>query len=316
MKIVRFLVLLISFSSVYALANDNLINFTQLLSGKITPDNNEALSHFNPWNTKELEQYNDTIKQYWPHFQQSFVEPIRYFSMDKLSSLTQGKSLFYPFSGPDISYPLLLFPEIENYILVGMEFPGNIDITLKTFSLKKFTPQIQEYLERGFFKTMRMSSQIYYNEGVIPVIVAQIGLIGGVVHDITSTHDPYKGIIIHFSYQEKSKTLYYYRANLDDINITNNFMTYILNNKLSDNCMLKASSYKLHQVDFKNLRQFMLENCSTILQDDTGMPLSYLKSKNYNINLFGNYIRSYGDEFTTYNQQDLAKLYEQQKNVE
>ena len=78
--------------------------------------------------------------------------------------------------------------------------------------------------------------------------------------------------------------------------------------------MLKASSYKLHQWGFDHLRQFMLNNCQSILQDDTGMPLKYLQQQNRDIEIFGDYVKPYGEEFQHYYQKELAKLYKEKEN--
>ena len=298
----RILILFSIFVGELALAGDDFAKFTNLLAGKEQTEN------------QANKQYNDAIEISWNKFKTGFFEPMSGFAKEQLAPIIQGKSLFYPFSGPDISYPLALFPNVDNYILVGLEFPGHPEIVQKSFDLEKFQLQAQGYLASGFFKTLKMSAQMYHQQGVIPIIVTQIGLLGGVVHNITINLEPYRGIIVEFEYQNSKKNLYYYRANMDDHNIKPEFLEFVKQNHYADNCMLKASSYKLHQIEFKKLRQFMLDNCSLILQDDTGMPLKYLQTQNRELHLFGNYINPYGSEFKPYYQKDLAQLYKQKEN--
>jgi len=126
--------LLITLLSFKALAvESNYESFTNLLIGK---NNN-------------YEQYNQVINDYSVNFKKSFIDPINKFTEDHLT--ISKESLFYPFAGPDISYPLLFFPKLKSYVLVGMEFPGNPEIVKKEFKLLDFQPQIEGYLRSGFF---------------------------------------------------------------------------------------------------------------------------------------------------------------------
>lgn len=299
-----FIVLLFSFK-IQALENNAEIaelrpnkfeNFTNILIGK---DEKDPL-------------YNKVVEDYSNNFKSNFIDPISMFSAKNIN--TSKKSLFYPFAGPDVSYPLLLFPNLEQYVLVGLEFPGNPDMVQNNFKLSNFKPQIEGYLKSGFFKTMNMSAQMHYYQGVIPMIVAQIGLLSGRVQNIEAISEPYKGIIVTFTHNQIEKKLYYFRANLNDNNNKDAFFNFLHTNNVTENCMLKASSYKLHQVEFKQLRQFMLDNCQLILQDDTGMPVKLLENKGNEIEIFGNYVNPYGSEFKPYYQKELAYLYKIQQN--
>ncbi len=257
-------------------------------------------------------EYNKIIESYSNNFKLRFVNPITAFTESNLH--IGKKSLFYPFAGPDISYPLLFFPNLEQYVLVGLEFPGSPEFINHKFNLAGFKPQVEGYLRSGFFKTMNMSAQMHYNQGVIPMLVAQIALLNGKVENITSISEPYKGVMVEFSHNQMNKKLYYFRANLNDYNDKTKFYEFIQKNNLIENCMLKASSYKLHQVEFKQLSKYMLDNCQLILQDDTGMPVKALQHKGNDIELYGDYIKPYGDEFRPYYQKTLAELYKTKAN--
>ena len=270
--------------------------FTHLLIGKESVD----------------PQYNHIIEKYIGEFKNRFISPISSFETNNIK--TSGETLFYPFAGADIAYPLMFFPNIKQYVLVGLEFPGLTEIIQGKFEISKFQPQMEGFLKSGFFKTMKMSAQMHYKQGVIPMLFAQIGILNGQIKNISSISEPFKGIVIEFIHNNIDKKLYYFRANLDDTINKDNFFEFIKSNKLSDNCMLKASSYKLHQWGFDHLRQFMLNNCQLILQDDTGMPIKYLRQQNRDIEIFGNYIKPYGEEFQHYYQKELAKLYENKEN--
>lgn len=254
-------------------------------------------------------EYNKVFLYYQDNFNNKFVKPISEFAKNNIRA--EEKVLFYPFAGADISYPLLFFKDIDKFLLIGLEFPGSPEIINKPFSLERFKPQVEGYLRSGFFKTLSMSAQMHYDQGVIPMLITQIALLGGKIEDIQTLSEPYKGIRITFNYQDAVKEINYFRANLDDYADKTKFFQYVTESKLIGNCMLKASSYKLQQPEFKQLRKFMLDNCNYLLQDDTGVSVSILNSLTGNIELFGNYIKPYGNEFKPYYQKELAHLYQQ-----
>lgn len=296
-KFYFFFVSLVLSNLVLAVDPIKLKNFSEKLAGKENLENNQ--------------DYNQMIQENIAKFNTELVEPIREFSQNNLK--VSGKSLFYPFAGGDISNALLFFPDLENYVLVGLEFAGDPEIINQKFDLSKFSNQVENYLTRGFFKTMNMSADMTYKQGVIPIIISQISVLGGQVTDINSMFEPFRGTIIDFKYNNQAKRAYYFRANLNDHIDKSKFFEFLKEKKLFDNCMLKASSYKLQQVEFKQMKQFVLDNCSLILQDDTGIAVKTLK-KNYHITLFGNYLKPYGDEFVPYYQKELAQLYQKQND--
>ncbi len=298
----RKLLLIITISllntKVYASESNKFHQFTKLLIGE-----EEAPANL---------QYNQMLQISSVNFKEFFVKPISEFSSNNLN--LSGKTLFYPFAGADASYPLLLFLNLQQYILIGLEIAGNPNIANSHFELSTLQPQAEGYLKSGFFKTMSMSAQIHHQQGVIPMLVMQIGLLGGIVDNITTIAEPFRGLVVNFTHNDIPKKIYYFRANLDDSVDKTKFFEFIQNNGLTDNCMLKASSYKLQQPEFKQLRDFMLSNCAAVLQDDTGLPVTLLQKQNRKISLFGNYVNPYGDEFKPYYQKELAKLYKERKH--
>ena len=125
----------------------------------------------------------------------------------------------------------MLFPNIKQYVLVGLEFPGKIETTQDKFDLSKFQPQMEGFLKSGFFKTMNMSAQMHYKQGVIPMLFAQIGILDGKIKNISSILEPFRGIIIDFMHNNMDKKLYYFRANLDNTINKDNFFEFIKNNQ-------------------------------------------------------------------------------------
>ncbi len=216
-------------------------------------------------------------------------------------------AVFYPFGGPDITYPLILFPQARSYLLIGLEprgveykdlvIPGNLD------------NQLDSLFRRSFFVTADMSRIIARKEGMLPLFLAQIALMGGVVKDIKYIDYSFgKSLEIIFVHLRLDKKLIYIQTNVVNQNLNDDLLKFIKDNDLFDTCMIKAGSYLLHQDIFSKLTDFVLENAKVILQDDTGVPLKKFP-KDFTIRLFGDYKRPYGIEWKGYFQKDLYKMY-------
>ena len=54
----------------------------------------------------------------------------------------ETRTVFYPFGGPDLLTPLLLFPNADTYVLLGLEFVGQLP------NFEKAAPEnIQAYFD-------------------------------------------------------------------------------------------------------------------------------------------------------------------------
>ena len=71
---------------------------------------------------------------------------------------------------------------------------------------------------------------------------------------------------------------------------------------------MKAASYLLHTPGFSKCRDFLLQNSSAVVQDDSGIPFRDFAAKDWNVRLFGTYPGTHGD-FAKYNQPDLFSTY-------
>jgi hypothetical protein len=71
---------------------------------------------------------------------------------------------------------------------------------------------------------------------------------------------------------------------------------------------LKAASYLLHQTSFSTIRDLILANTKTLLQDDSGVPFNFLNDSTWNVQLFGKYTKPIG-LFAGRIQPDLKKAF-------
>jgi hypothetical protein len=64
----------------------------------------------------------------------------------------------------------------------------------------------------------------------------------------------------------------------------------------------------MHESYFSTIRSFLLDRSTTLVQDDSGIPLKYFAPQKWNLRLFGSYPGPI-EIFKKYDQLDLAALY-------
>jgi hypothetical protein len=257
--------------------------------------------------------YKKYIETKWKRFDElSFSNAKRFGTTTLSKEIGDVKTVFYPFSGPDIIYPLILFPHATTFIFSAREAIGEMSLFNKPADLKFFTKAFESIFQRGFFITKEMCSQLYpKGYGVAHLIVGLLGRLGlsvESVHLVTLDKD-LGGVQIKFTDGGISKTIYYFRANLKDPEILKKLM------KDVDVTFIKSSSYTLHNKEFHEATEAILENTPVILQDDTGVPLKDFKANKWDVKIFGDYEKPYGKEFQCFYQKDLARLFQKTDHV-
>lgn len=195
-----------------------------------------------------------------------------------------GDHVFYPFGGPDITYPLLLFPNFEMLTLMGLEpvEPVEYPVALDSDALSN----LSSLYRRSFFITDQMASGV---RNVATLILKQLENLGATDITIQAIDNKTNAVQIKFTYNSKDRTIRYYKAGLDNDQID---LTFLGTLKPFDVVLFKAASYLPHQKKFKKFRNFMLENAKTFVQDSTGIPYQYLKD-NFILDLHGRYLMPY-----------------------
>jgi hypothetical protein len=72
--------------------------------------------------------------------------------------------------------------------------------------------------------------------------------------------------------------------------------------------LLKSASYLMHSGGFTKIRDFLVANSASILEDDSGIPLAYFDAKKWQLRPFGRYITPLGIFPNTY-QPRLQELF-------
>ena len=97
-----------------------------------------------------------------------------------------GKTLLYPFSGPDFFNAYWMFPACENYVLFGLEHIGDVpDINATSERdvgrlLGDVRVAVSDLLDRNYFITENMSRQLRTSQlrGVVPLLIIPMAMSG------------------------------------------------------------------------------------------------------------------------------------------
>lgn len=102
------------------------------------------------------------------------------------STCPAGKTLLYPFSGPDFFNAYWMFPACENYVLFGLEHIGDVPgldvISERDLGrlLGDVRTSVSDLLDRNYFITENMSRQLRTSQlrGVVPLLIIPMALSG------------------------------------------------------------------------------------------------------------------------------------------
>jgi hypothetical protein len=275
-------------------------------------------------------------QQHARHFDATFgrnenaeLSKIRAFSQQRMPD--KHDTLLYTFSGPDFLYASAFFPTASTYILAGLEQVGDVppltslsrgtvDQTLQSLEIS-----LDTILNYSFFITHNMKTQLYNGpvSGTLPILYIFLARTGKTIHEVSFVgldeagnlvgpgvkNAASKGVRIIFSSGTGSKqTLYYFATNLADDSISRTgFLQFCAKFGPTDS-FIKSASYLLQTGRFNKVRDFLLDHSATVLQDDTGIPLSHFDPKAWRFQAFGHYSGPLNISGATY-QQRMGELF-------
>jgi hypothetical protein len=227
-------------------------------------------------------------------------------------------AMLYMFSGPDFLYADAFFPEATTYVLAGLEPVGQIPDLQKIprgslgASLNTVSSSMHTVLSLSFFITHNMRSQLSSGRlnGTIPILyvflarsgktVKEVSLVnldadGNERPDASGAKSAAHGVKILFAGADgKDKTLYYFSTNLANDGVpTSGFLKFMEKLGPADS-LLKSASYLMHSGNFSKIRDFLVANSATILEDDSGIPLAHFDARKWQLQPFGHYLAPLG----------------------
>jgi hypothetical protein len=140
--------------------------------------------------------------------------------------------------------------------------------------------------------------------GVLPVIYLFLARSGKTIQDVSlfavdkdgvvaaaGTKDATQGVKIVFTGREgKVQTIYYFQTDLSDGGVRRSGFLKFCEQFGKADVFIKSASYLLHNNNFAVVRAFLLERGATVVQDDTGIPVRYFKTTDWQLQPFGRYL--------------------------
>ena len=242
-------------------------------------------------------------------------------------------TMFYMFSGPDFLYANAFYPKASTYVLSALEPPGQVPDLSKLprgamgAALYNVEHSLGSILSFSFFITKQMKTDLRSGQisGTLPILYVFLARSGKTIKSVTPValdaegnvktgnenpgpNAPRGAKIIFTGSDGAEKTLYYFSTDLSNGGVKSSGFLKFCSTLAPGNSLIKSASYLLHSGNFTTVRDYILANSATVIQDDSGIPLTYYNAKQWRFFPFGRYNGPIG-EFPGRYQQSYAELF-------
>jgi hypothetical protein len=249
-------------------------------------------------------------------------------------------TMFYMFSGPDFLYANAFYPKATTYVLSALEPTGQVpDLTRLPrggvgAALYNVERSLGSILSFSFFITKQMKTDLSAGQisGTLPILYVFLARSGKTIRDVApvalddqgrayfGNENPgpnaVRGARIMFAGSDGvEKTLYYFSTDLSNSGVKSSGFLKFSSGLAPGNSLIKSASYLLHSGNSTTVRDYILANSATIIQDDSGVPLTYYNSKQWRFFPFGRYLGPIG-EFPGRFQQSYADLFRRAQPID
>jgi hypothetical protein len=223
-------------------------------------------------------------------------------------------TMFYMFSGPDFLYANAFYPKATTYVLSALEPPGSVPDLTKLppggidAALNNVEHSMGSILNFSFFITKRMKVDLRAGQlnGTLPILYVLLARSGKTIRNVSPVALDGKGAayfanenagpnathgvrIVFAGGDGEQKTLYYFSTDLSNSGVKSSGFLKFCETLAPGNSLLKSASYLLHAGNFSTVRDFILANSATIIQDDSGIPLADYDPRKWRFFPFGRY---------------------------
>ncbi len=275
----------------------------------------------------------ELMESAWVQLEERHLSAMRSWARAELAVEPAETPLFYPFSGPDLPNALQFFPRASTYLLVGLERPGRIpdleqlDAAALDPELERLRGGLENLVEAGYFVTKRMETDFVapHLEGVLPLLyifLARAGMTPTAVQFVTLdadgaivplesvTEDQAVAVRLELGGDEAPRSLLYFSQDLSNDGLAENPAFEAFLGRLGAyHVYTKSASYLLHMDGFTALKEMLVSQAGTVLQDDSGIPLRDLGTEDWERDFFGTYTRTL-PTYREWFQEDLKEVYE------
>jgi hypothetical protein len=223
-------------------------------------------------------------------------------------------TMFYMFSGPDFLYADAFYQKATTYVLSALEPVGSVpDLTNLPrggigAALYNVEQSLGSILSFSFFLTKQMKVDLRAGQvsGTLPLLYVFLARSGKTIREVSPIALDDKGAayfanenpgrnatrgvrIIYAGSDGAPKTLYYFSTDLSNNGVRSSGFLKFCETLAPGNSLIKSASYLLHSRNFTTVRDFLLANSATIIQDDSGIPLANYDPKQWRFFPFGRY---------------------------
>jgi hypothetical protein len=244
--------------------------------------------------------------------EQRQISKIRSWATANLSA--PKPTMFYMFSGPDFLYANTFYSDATTYVLSALEPVGSVPDLTKLprgsagSALYHVERSLSTILSFSFFITKQMKTDLRAGQlnGTLPVLYVFLARSGKTIRDVipvtlddqgallpqatTTGKNLTQGVKITFAGSDSvERTLYYFSTDLSNGGVKNSGFLKFCVGLAPGNSFIKSASYLLHSGNFTTVRDFLLNNSATIIQDDSGIPLGNYDARKWKFFPFGRY---------------------------
>jgi hypothetical protein len=241
-------------------------------------------------------------------------------------------TMFYMFSGPDFLYADAFYSKATTYVLSALEPVGSVpDLAKLPYggigpTLYNVERSMSSILSFSFFITKLMKTDLRSGQisGTLPILYVFLARSGKTIRDVSlgalddkgvfANENPgrnaTRGVRIVFAGSDgQERSLYYFSTDLSNDGVRVSGFLKFCATLAPGNSLIKSASYLLYAGNFTTVRDFLLLNSSTIIQDDSGIPLAYYDPRKWRFFPFGRYAGPIA-EFPGRYQSKYAELFE------
>jgi len=286
---------------------------------------------------QESAAYREHAREYaaqWFRYDELYFAPMREWSQTELvPRIGPTSRVTYLFGGPDLVSALALFPSARLYALGGLEPVGQLtnpltlppeELAASLATLRKSTEVIMNF-SHFITKDMKYDLAASHFQGVFPIMLVFLSFTDARIERadrLTLQRDGTLEPGVHAGGQPALRIVFrpaaglppaeaiYFQANVADSALkTNPAILAWLEAHGPSTGYLKAASYLPHEGGFSRVRDFLLDHSRAIVQDDSGIPLSVFRARDWQVVFFGSYTTPL-DIFKKYDQPALRSIYE------